>query len=102
MTKHWPLWEKQNTLRLMQTAWTSYHSVTLAGAIAQLSFKQLRKSLTIKNPEKKESRGAMYLYLTLKLSAKTLVQKNMPVCLGLIFGSPQKSRQSWKSGLFPR
>jgi len=32
----------QNTLRLLQKAWTSYHSVTLAGvsAIAKLSFKQ--------------------------------------------------------------
>ncbi len=36
----------------------------------------------------------MQLYLTVKLSAKTLVQKDMLVGLGLIFGSPQKSRQS--------
>ena len=50
-----------NTLRLLQTAWTSYHSVTLAGAVdrAQRCFKQYRKSLTIKIQEKKERRGAM-------------------------------------------
>ena len=50
-----------NTLRLLQTAWTSYHSVTLAGSVdrAQRSFKQHRKSLTIKSQEKKERRGAM-------------------------------------------
>ena len=50
-----------NTLRLLQTAWTSYHSVTLAGAVdrAQRSFKQHGKSLTIKIQEKKERRGAM-------------------------------------------
>jgi hypothetical protein len=50
-----------NTLRLLQTAWTSYHSVTWAGSVdrAQRSFKQHRKSLTIKSQEKKERRGAM-------------------------------------------
>jgi len=50
-----------NTLRLLQTAWTSYHSVTLAAWVdrAQGSFKQHRKSLTIKSQEKKERRGAM-------------------------------------------
>ena len=50
-----------NTLRLLQTAWTSYHSVTLAGSAdrPQRSFKQYRKSLTIKIQEKKQRRGAM-------------------------------------------
>jgi hypothetical protein len=50
-----------NTLRLLQTAWTSYHSVTLAGSVdrAQRSFKQHGKSLTIKIQQKKERRGAM-------------------------------------------
>ena len=50
-----------NTLRLLQTAWTSYHSVTWAGSVdrAQGSFKQHRKSLTIKSQEKKERRRAM-------------------------------------------
>ena len=50
-----------NTLRLLQTAWTSYHSVTLAGAVdrAQGSFKQHGKSLTIKSQAKKDRRGAM-------------------------------------------
>jgi hypothetical protein len=49
-----------NTLRLLQTAWTSYHSVTLAGAVdrAQRSFKQHGKSLTIKIQEKKRE-GAL-------------------------------------------
>jgi adenosylmethionine-8-amino-7-oxononanoate aminotransferase len=49
-----------NTLRLLLTASTSYHGVTLAGAVAsaQLSFKQHRKSL-IKKFRKKESRGDM-------------------------------------------
>ncbi|MEG3840147.1 hypothetical protein [Microcoleus sp. herbarium14] len=28
MTKHCPLLKTQNTLRLLLTAWTSYHSVT--------------------------------------------------------------------------
>ena len=44
-----------NTLRLLQTAWTSYHSVTLAAWVdrAQGSFKQHGKSLTIKK-EKRE------------------------------------------------
>ena len=49
-----------NTLRLLQTARTSYHSVTLAGSVdPQRSFKQYRKSLIIKIQEKKERRGAM-------------------------------------------
>ena len=50
-----------NTLRLLLTAWTSYHSVTLAGAVdrAQGSLKQHRKSVTIKSQEKKERRGGM-------------------------------------------
>jgi hypothetical protein len=50
-----------NTPRLLQTAWTRYHSVTLAGSVdrPQRSFKQYRKSLTIKIQEKKERRGAM-------------------------------------------
>jgi len=49
-----------NTLRLLQTAWTSYHSVTLAGAVdrAPGSFKQHGKSLTIKSQEKK-TEGAL-------------------------------------------
>ena len=49
-----------NTLRLLQTAWTSYHSVTLAGSVdrAQRSFKQHGKSLTIKIQEKKRE-GAL-------------------------------------------
>jgi hypothetical protein len=48
----------QNTLRLVQKAWTSYHSVTLAGAIAlaKLSFQQ--KSLTVKIKPKKRA-GAL-------------------------------------------
>ena len=54
-----PAKKTQNTLRLLLTAWTSYHSVTLAGAIVQLSFKQHRKSLSKKNQQKKEIRGAM-------------------------------------------
>ncbi|MBD1827948.1 hypothetical protein NDI47_21090 [Microcoleus vaginatus GB1-A2] len=50
---------RHNALRLLLTAWTSYHSVTLAGvvAIAQQSFKQHRKSLTIK--KKKKIEGAL-------------------------------------------
>src|SRR4028119_484403 len=50
-----------NTLRLLQTAWTSYHSVTLADSVdrAQRSFKQHGKSLTRKIQQKKERRGAM-------------------------------------------
>jgi hypothetical protein len=49
-----------NTLRLLQTAWTSYHSVILAGAVdrAPGSFKQHGKSLTIKSQEKK-TEGAL-------------------------------------------
>ncbi len=39
----------------------------------------------------------MQLYLTVKLSAKTLVQKDMLVSLAVKFGSFQKSNQSWKS-----
>ncbi|MEG4167697.1 MULTISPECIES: hypothetical protein [unclassified Microcoleus] len=48
------------TLQLLLKTWTSYHSVKLAGAIAiaLLSFKQHRKSLT-KKSRKKESRGDM-------------------------------------------
>ncbi|MEO9128053.1 MAG: hypothetical protein ABI262_25700 [Microcoleus sp.] len=46
----------QNTLRLQKKAWTSYHSVTWA--IAQLNFKQHRKSLSIKNLENKRE-GAL-------------------------------------------
>ncbi|MEG4588903.1 hypothetical protein QUA54_27350 [Microcoleus sp. MOSTC5] len=51
---------RHNTLRLLLTAWTSYHSFTLAGvvAIAQRSFKQHRKSLTLKIQEKKRE-GAL-------------------------------------------
>jgi len=47
---------RHSTLRLLLTAWTSYHSVTLAGvvAIAQRSFKQHPKSLTIKKKKKRE------------------------------------------------
>ncbi|MEG4233826.1 hypothetical protein QUA40_17190 [Microcoleus sp. Pol11C3] len=51
---------RHSNLRLLQTAWTSYQSVTLAGivAIAQGSFKQHRKSLTLKIQEKKRE-GAL-------------------------------------------
>ena len=51
---------RHSTLRLLLTAWTSYHSVTLAGvvAIAQRSFNQHRKSLTIKIKENKRE-GAL-------------------------------------------
>ncbi len=58
MTKHYPLPVTQNTLRLLQKAWTSYHSVTLAGvsAIAKLNFKQHPKSLTMKNQKKEQGR----------------------------------------------
>ena len=57
--KSLPAQETQNTLRLLQKAWTSYHSVTLALALAQLNFKQHRKSLPHKNSIKKDRRGAM-------------------------------------------
>lgn len=56
-----PAKETQNTLRLMQKAWTSYYqSVTLALALAlaQLNFKQHRKSIRHKNSRKKDRRGA--------------------------------------------
>ncbi|MEG4278645.1 hypothetical protein QUA62_14360 [Microcoleus sp. MON1_C1] len=58
------------TLPLLLKTWTSYHSVKLAGAIAiaPLSFKQHRKSLS-KKFRKKESRGDMELYLTVNLLA---------------------------------
>ncbi|MEG5175501.1 hypothetical protein [Microcoleus sp. B3-D7] len=91
------------TLPLLLKTWTSYHSVKLAGAIAiaPLSFKQHRKSL-IKKIRKKESRGDMYLYLTVNVLAKKLFPKNMSFCLGLTFGGLEKLPKSWKSGLFPR
>lgn len=85
MTKHCPRPVTENTLRLQQKVGTNYDSVTLASAIAQLSFKQHRKSLIIKNSEKESCQQ------------KRFPQKDMPVGLGVKFGSFQKSHQSWKS-----
>ena len=87
MTKHCPRPVTENTLRLQQKVGTNYDSVTLASAIAiaQLSFKQHRKSLIIKNSEKESCQQ------------KRFPQKDMPVGLGEKFGSSQKSCQSWKS-----
>ncbi len=54
---------RHSTLRLLLTAWTSYHSVTLAGvvAIAQRSFKQHPKSLTIKKKKREKGRYVVVL-----------------------------------------
>lgn len=54
---------RHSTLRLLLTAWTSYHSVTFAGvvAIAQRSFKQHPKSLTIKKKKREKGRYVVVL-----------------------------------------
>ncbi|MEG3859513.1 hypothetical protein [Microcoleus sp. herbarium12] len=56
--KTWPAKVTQNSLRLLQKAWTSYHSVTFAGKVAQRHL-EAAKSPDCKNPTKKENRGAM-------------------------------------------
>lgn len=93
-----------NTLRLLQTAWTSYHSVTLAGAVdrAQRSFKQHRKSLTIKSQEKKREKGRYVVVLNCQSLSNKACPKEYAIWSGTNFGCLQKSHQSWKSGLFPR
>ena len=95
-----------NTLRLLPTAWTSYHhSVTLAGAVdrAQRSFKQHRKSLTInKKSRKKREKGRYVVVLNCQSLSNKACPKEYATWSGTNFGCLQKSHQSWKSGLFPR
>jgi hypothetical protein len=93
-----------NTLRLLQTAWTSYHSVTLAGCVdrAQRSFKQHRKSLTIKSQEKNREKGRYLVVLNCQSLSNKACPKEYAIWSGTNFSCLQKSHQSWKSGLFPR
>ncbi len=93
-----------NTVRLLQTAWTSYHSVTLAGSVdrAQRSFKQHGKSLPHKNSTKKREKGRYVVVLNGQSLSNKVCPKEYASWSGTNFGGLQKSHQSWKSGLFPR
>jgi len=93
-----------NTLRLLQTAWTSYHSVTLAGWVdrAQRSFKQHGKSLPHKNSRKQREKGRYVVVLNGQSLSNKACPKEYASWWGTNFGGIQKSHQSGKSGLFPR
>ena len=93
-----------NTPRLLQTPGTSYHSVTLAGAVdrAQRSFKQHGKSLPHKNSRKKREKGRYVVVLNCQSLSNKAYPKQYAIWSGTNFGCLQKSHQSWKSGLFPR
>jgi hypothetical protein len=93
-----------NTLRLLQTAWTSYHSVTLAGCRRSrpTKFQAAPKIPDYKKSRKKREKGRYVVVLNGQSLSNKACPKEYAIWSGTNFGCLQKSHQSWKSGLFPR
>ncbi|WP_293133111.1 hypothetical protein [Microcoleus sp. bin38.metabat.b11b12b14.051] len=73
--KAWPAKVTKNTLRLLQKAWTSYHSVTLGGKIAQRHLEAAAKRPDCKNQTKKREQGRYVVVFNCQAASKKAFAK---------------------------